>query len=180
MQVTASKQGCVWQRILILEIIHYFVKGFSIPPVYTLIKKPQANNPVDQVYQVVYNVLFTKNIDRKLWNYIYPLGYILTSIAWAMLSSYHIILLLTHVQAVFGRYVLFNLMSIVDLRVITDIKVQQFYIDNYDEKGKWVKYGYCVDNLVYMDTTGIYCKIYYRKHGMHRITEDFTNGIVWV
>ena len=33
-------------------------------------------------------------------------------------------------------------------------------------------------NLVYVDMTGIYLKIYYKKYKPYRITEVFTNGTV--
>ena len=38
------------------------------------INNPQANALVEQVHQLIYNMLVTKDIDNKVFNYIYPWG----------------------------------------------------------------------------------------------------------
>ena len=47
------------------------IKDFYIKPVLTKTKKPQDNAPVEQVHQVVLNMLVTKDIDNKVFDYIY-------------------------------------------------------------------------------------------------------------
>ena len=89
------------------------LKNFDIKPVLTLVKKPQANAPVERVQQVILNMLVTKDIDNKVFNYIYPWGETLASIVWAIRASYHRTIMATPGQAVFGRDMLFSLASVV-------------------------------------------------------------------
>ena len=59
-----------------------FLKELKIKPILTLVKKHQANAPVDQVHQVILNMFVTKDIDNKVFNYIDPWGENLEYIAW--------------------------------------------------------------------------------------------------
>ena len=94
------------------------LKYSGIKPVLTTIKNPQANNPVDQVHQVILNMLFTKDIDNKVFDYIYPWGESLVNIAWAIRASYHCTIEATPGQVVFDISIIFNLASVVYWRVI--------------------------------------------------------------
>ena len=86
-----------------------FLKDFGIKPVLTSVKNPQANAPVEQVHQVILNMLVTKDLDNKVFDYIYTWGEILASIEWATRASYHHTIITTPGQALFGRDILFNL-----------------------------------------------------------------------
>ena len=90
------------------------LKDLYIKPVLTSFKNPQANAPVERVYQVILNMLFTKYIDNKVFDYIYPWGETLAYIEWSKRASYSCIIMATPGQAVFGRDMLFNLASVVD------------------------------------------------------------------
>ena len=83
-------------------------------------------------------------------------------------------------QAVFGRYIQFNLASVVDWRVVTAAKKQQVDNDNVQENAKWVTHDYAIGNKVYVEMTGIYRKLDYNKQEPYRTTEVFTNGTVLV
>ena len=48
------------------------LKYFAITPIYIFIKNPQMNAPVEHIYQVVYNIIVTNDIDRNVYDYIYP------------------------------------------------------------------------------------------------------------
>ena len=67
-------------------------------------------------------MLATKDIDNKVFDYIDPWGETLAYIAWKIRASYHCDIMATPGQAVFGRYMLFNLASVVGWKVLTDIK----------------------------------------------------------
>ena len=90
-----------------------------------MVKKPQDNSPVDQLYQVILNMLVTKDLDIKFFNYMDSWVETLASIAWDIIESYHHNIMATPVQAVFGRDMLFNLASVVDWRVATAAKKRQ-------------------------------------------------------
>ena len=48
------------------------LKDFDIKPVLTSVKNTQANASVEQVHQVILNMLATKDLDKKIFDYIYP------------------------------------------------------------------------------------------------------------
>ena len=50
------------------------LKYFYIKPVLTKMKKTQANSLVDQVDQVILNLLVTKDLSNKVFDYIDPWG----------------------------------------------------------------------------------------------------------
>ena len=88
--------------------------------------------------------------------------------------------MVTPCQAIFGRDVLFNLASAVECRVVTASKQRQVDIDNVRENAKRVTHDCAIGNQVYVEMTGIYRKIDYRKQGPYIITEVFKNGTVRV
>ena len=65
------------------------LRDFDIKPVITLVNNPQANTPVEQEHQVILNMLVTKDLDNKLFDYIDPWGETLEYIAWEIRDSYH-------------------------------------------------------------------------------------------
>ena len=90
-----------------------FLKDFDIKPVLTSINNPQSNAPVERLHQVIINMLVTKNIYNKVFDYIYPWGETIASIAWTIRASYRNTIMSKPVQAVFGRDMLFNRASVV-------------------------------------------------------------------
>ena len=80
------------------------LNDFNIKTVLTLINNPQANSPVDQLHQVILNMLVTKDLDNKVFNYIDPWGETLAYIAWDIRASYRRTIMAIPGQAVFGRF----------------------------------------------------------------------------
>ena len=70
---------------------------------------------------------------------------------------------------VFRKYMIFNLASVVDWRVITTKKQRHVNIDNARENAKKVNHDYTVGNLVYAEMTGINRKLGYYKYGPYKI-----------
>ena len=106
------------------------LKDLNIKPVLTSIKNPQAKSPVEQVHQVILNMLVTKSFDNMVFDHIYPWGETLASIAWEIRASYHLTIMATPSQSIFGRDILFNCASVVDWRVVNTAKQHQADIDN--------------------------------------------------
>ena len=85
---------------------------------------------MEQVHQLISNMLVTKDLDNKVFDYIYPWGETLAYIAWAVRYSYYHTIMATPGQAVFGRDMLFNIASFIDWQVVTAVKQRQVDIDN--------------------------------------------------
>ena len=83
-------------------------------------------------------------------------------------------------QDVFGRDILFYLAPVIDWRVVTATNQRQVDIDNVRENSKRVTHEYAVGDQVYLEMTGIYRKLDYRKNGPYIITGVFTIGTVRV
>ena len=86
------------------------------------IKKPQANYLLEQVHQVIFNMLVTKDIDKQVLDYIEPWGKKLVYIAWAISDSYHHTIGTTPDQSGFGRDMIINLTSVLDWKFRTSRK----------------------------------------------------------
>ena len=66
-------------------------------------------------------------------------------------------------KAVFGRDVLFNLASVIDWWVVTAVKQLQVDIDNFRENAKRVTHDYAIGDQFYVEITGVYRKLDYKK-----------------
>ena len=76
-----------------------------------MIKNTQSNHPVERVYQLILNILVTKYLDEKFFDYIYPRVETLAYISWSIGASYHRIIGATPGQSEFVRYMIFNIAS---------------------------------------------------------------------
>ena len=85
-----------------------------------------------------------------------------------------------HPMDIYSKTLLSNLGSVVDWKVVTAANQRQVDIDNVRENAKRVTFDYAIGNRVYVEMTGIYRKLDYRKQGLYIITEVFKNGTAWV
>ena len=69
---------------------------------------------MNQLHQLMLNMLVTKDIDNKVFDYIDPWGETIASISWEIRASYHRNKVATPDQSVFGKDILFNLTSVVE------------------------------------------------------------------
>ena len=90
------------------------LKELYIKPVLNSIKNRQANAPVERVNKSILNMLVTKDIDNKVFDYIYPWGENLSSIACAIRAPYRCNIMATPGQAVFAKDLVFNLVVVVE------------------------------------------------------------------
>ena len=81
----------------------HLLEDLKIKPVLTSVKNPQANATVEQLHQVILNMLVTKYLDNKDFDYIDPWGETLSYIEWSIIVSYHRTIMATPGQAVFGK-----------------------------------------------------------------------------
>ena len=69
---------------------------------------------MDQLNQVIYNILVTNYINKKVFIYIDPWGETLASVAWVIMIFYNHNLNSMPGQDIFVRYMIFKRVSIVD------------------------------------------------------------------
>ena len=110
----------------------------------------KTNYLVERVHQVILNMIVTKDLANKVFKYIYPWGETLEYISLTMRACYHKTIQATPVQAIFGRYMVFNLASVVYWKVITSGEHQQVDIDNLQENASLVTHDYTIGDLLYV------------------------------
>ena len=125
------------------------LKDLDIKSFLTTIKTPQDNTLVERLHQVILNMLVTKDISNKAFDYIEPWGKTLAHIAWAIRASCHWTIHATPGQAVFGRDMIFNLLTAVYWKFITSGKERQANIDNPQENSRQATHDYAVGDIVY-------------------------------
>jgi len=136
------------------------------------------NAIVERVHQVLSNMFRTKDLSKRIFDYVNPWDEILSSVAWAIRASYHSTLQATPAQLVFHRDMVFNIANIVDWRSITINKQKQVDKDNLRENRKRVDYDYQFGDQVYIIRDGIYRKLESPHEGPYPITHVYTNGTV--
>ena len=77
---------------------------------------------MDQVNTLILNMIVTNDISNKFLAYIYPWGENPAYIAYFIRDSYRCTIKTTSGKYIFGRDMIFNLVSAVDWGVITDGK----------------------------------------------------------
>ena len=108
--------------------------SFDITSILSIIKNPQANALMERVHIVILNMLVTKDIDIRVFNHIDPWGENLAYIAWVIRDSYHRNRMATLGQYVFGTYMIFSLVSVVDWLVVTMEKQRQAWHWSFPRK----------------------------------------------
>ena len=99
---------------------------------------------MDRLHKEILNMLVTKDLDNKVFDYMYPWGETLASISWTIRASYHRTIMDTPFQAVFYIYMLSNLVSVVDWQVVTAVKKRQVDIYNVRENARQVTHDYTI------------------------------------
>ena len=83
------------------------------------------------MHPVILNMLVTKDLDKKVFEYIDPWAETLEYIAWEIRASYTYNIWATPGQAVFCRDMIFNLVSVVEWQVRTAGKQLEVDINNF-------------------------------------------------
>ena len=122
----------------------------------------------------------TKELDQLVFDYIDPWAEILSSVAWAIRSSYHSTLQSTPSQLVFGRDMLFNMKKVINWKLITDNKRKQIARDNMRENAGRIEHEYKVGDEVLRLKRGIKRKYSKHKSDPYKIVKIHANGTVTI
>ena len=120
----------IYNNVNFKKYFTQFLKDSAITPICISIKNPQSNTLVERIKQVIYNMFSTKDIDSIVYDYLYPWEGNIALFTWVIIAYYHLTLGFTSGQAMFGRDMLFNLMSIVYWRILTTRNKRQVDIYN--------------------------------------------------
>ena len=156
------------------------LQDWSVKPVCTTIKNPQANSPVERIHQVIRHMFLTKNFKETIFDNIDPFGTILASVAWAVRASYNSSTQATPAQLVFGRDMMFNISSLVNWKALAMRKQKLVDNANLRENAKRIDYDYAVGQQVYVTSNGITRKLDRPKKGPFPIVQIYTNDTVCI
>ena len=148
-------------------------KDFDIKPRLTIVENPQGNLLVERIHQVVQNMIKIKELDKLIFDYIYPWAEILGSIAWAIPAS-------APAQLVFGRDMLFNMKKVINWKMITENKHKQIARNNARENTGRIKHTYNIGDEVLHIKRGIKRKYSRHKTDPYYITDMHANGTVTI
>jgi transposase InsO family protein len=154
------------------------LKDFDIKPKPTTVENPQGNSPVERIHQVVQNMIKTKELDKFIFDYIDPWAEVLSSVAWAVRTSYHSTLLATPAQLVFGRDMLFNMKKAINWKLISENKRKQIAYDNERENAGRIAHTYKIGDEVLRLKRGIKRKYSKHKSDPYKIIKVHSNGTV--
>ena len=111
-------------------------------------------------------------------DYINPFGDLLSSVSWAIRSSYNNTTDATPAQLVFGRDMMFNLSTLINWKELSLRKQKLVDETTLRENKKRIDYDYQVGGQVYITKDGIFRKLDCPKEGPFEITDVYANGTV--
>ena len=141
-------------------------------------KKPQKNDTLERIHQVVGSMVKTKDLANVTFDLIYPWSEILTSIAYAVQWSHHRMIQATPEQLVFGSDMLLDINFQPNYKEMCLRKKKLINYNNKRENAKRVQYNYKVGHYVYILRERKYRKLEGKKLVPFRITQVHNNGYV--
>ena len=156
----------------------FIFDDYGIKPKPTTIKNPQANSVLERIHLVLANMIRAKNIKSMSLDIDDPWGSILSSVAYAVRSTYHTTLGATPAQLVFGRDMIYPIAFVAEWDVIRRNKQRLINKSNERENSTRVDYDYKIgdDVLIVIDEIGR--KMDTPTQGPFPITEVHANGTV--
>ncbi len=145
----------------------------------TTVKNPRANGILECVHQVLGQMLCIAELDMA--NSVTPddIDVFLDNAAWAICSTYHMVLKASPGTAIFGRDMLFDIPLMADWHKIEEQRQSLTDRGNQGVNAKRIDYNYKVGDKVLLINDGILCKAEsaYSKEPW-AITTVHTNGTI--
>ncbi len=122
----------------------YLCESFGINCKQTMVKNPQANGILECVHQVLGQMLRTAELDMA--DSVTPddVEVFLDNVAWAIRSTYHMVLKASPGAAIFGWDMLFNIPFVADWRKIGERRQSLTNRGNQRKNAKCIDYDYKV------------------------------------
>jgi hypothetical protein len=133
----------------------YLCKSYSIKQKPTTVKNPRVNGILERVHQVLGQMLCTAEFDMA--DSVTPddVDVFLDNTAWAICSTYHMVLKASPGAAIFGRNMLFNIPFMADRHKIGEQRQSLTNRGNQHENSKCIDYDYKVGDKVLLINEGI-------------------------
>jgi hypothetical protein len=133
----------------------YLFESYGITRKPAGIKNPRANGILKRVHQVLGQMLCTAELDMA--NSVIPDGVnvFLDSVAWAICSTYHMVLSASPGAAIFGHDMLFDILFVADWHKIGEQRQSLTNRGNQRKNAKRIDYNYKVRDKVLLIKKGI-------------------------
>ncbi len=133
----------------------YLCESYGIKRKPTRVKNPQANGVLKRVHQVLGQMLRTAELDMANSDTPNEIDVFLDNAAWAIRSTYHMVLKASPGAAIFGQDMLFNIPFMADWRKIGERRQSLNNHGNQPENAKQIDYDYKVGDKVLVINKGI-------------------------
>ena len=154
---------------IVFDNKYEFKKDFHSKPTPTTIKKPQGNVILERLYQVLGDIICTETLQQDNSDVLYPWSKLLTSVAWAIYSTYHSTLKFSPSVTDFDHDMLLNIKFIDDWEFIGKRKQQVIEMKNSREKSLCIDHDYKLGHKVLIVDKGIHRKLNYSTQGPYTI-----------
>jgi hypothetical protein len=159
----------------------YLCESYGIKRKPTTVKNPRLNGILERVHQVLGQMLCTAEADMA--DSVTPddVDVFLDSAAWAICSTYHMVLKASSGAAIFGQDMLFGIPFVADWHKIGEQRQSLTNHGNQQENAKCIDYNYKVGDKVLVINEGILHKAEsaYGKEPL-TITTVHTNGTIMI
>ena len=152
--------------------------NYGMTPKPTTPYNPQGNSVIERIHQVVGDSLRTFALDEQNLTNNNPFEPFLTSVAYAIRSTYHTTLQATPGQLVFGRDMILPIRFKADWAMIAQRKQAAINANNNKENKKRKEHTYHVNDLVLVTKPGIIRKMERPRIGPFKVIKVSTNGTV--
>ena len=156
--------------------------SYGVTPQSTTIKNPQANGILERVHKVLGNMLRASNVKNLDIDFdsVRPFESLLSSVAYAVRSTYHTTLKATPCQLVYARDMVQPMEYVAEWDLIRKTKQKRINENNARENSKRVEYDYTVGQSVLLQSTDIRRKLDDPAAGPYKILQVHTNGNVTI
>ena len=153
---------------------------YGVTPQLTTIKNPQSNGILERVHKVLGNMLRASNVKNLDIDFdsVRPFESLLSSVAYAVHSTYHTTLKATPCQLVYARDMVQPMEYVAEWDLIRKTKQKRINENNARENSKRVEYDYTVGQSVLLQSTYIRRKLDDPSTGTYKILQVHTNGNV--
>jgi hypothetical protein len=126
----------------------YLCESYGIKRKSTMVKNPWANGILERVHRVLGQMLRTAELDMAASVTPDDVDVFLDNAAWAIRSTYHMVLKASPGEAIFGWDMLFNILFMADWRKIGERRQSLTDRGNQQENAKQIDYDYKVGDKV--------------------------------